>query len=341
MTARWARLRAWTLLVLATTVVAGALAGARPAEAADAALVVAALNVLEQNYVDQVNPVGLLNAALGAVRDGTHQSAAAVPDQGQRPTGAVRDALAPPLGPVDRAVRAVDVRDDSAGMGAVSNPAQPVPHDLKRGIAGQEARDGQHRRAVAARHALAAVDGIHDKPSELELPAHLGEVIAPPALGRRGRRRLRLGIEGGTLDRLAEVSVEGIHHAPDSASERGAGAERLDQLTQIYQVLTDPQFGASLVVRRLFTIAVPVDRTPEVNQLQAEVNDLQQQILSLSVQMTTVSTVFFIRARDVTISGTIRSAINVTTGTNTPSSSRVIGAGIRLVVAPKTGPAVK
>jgi carboxyl-terminal processing protease len=56
------------------------IAATRPAEAADGSLVVAAVKVLQENYVDEVNPVSLLNAALAEVRDDTHQSAASVPD---------------------------------------------------------------------------------------------------------------------------------------------------------------------------------------------------------------------------------------------------------------------
>ncbi|HXX37575.1 MAG TPA: S41 family peptidase [bacterium] len=57
-----------------------------PAHAADGSLVVAALHVLDQNYVEPVDDVGLLNAAIGALRTAAALGAEGLPDI---PAGAV------------------------------------------------------------------------------------------------------------------------------------------------------------------------------------------------------------------------------------------------------------
>jgi carboxyl-terminal processing protease len=75
----WRGRRQWAAVFLAAILVVGAAAVTRPAEAADASLVVAALEVLEQNYVDPVNPVERLNVAIEALRQATHQDADALP----------------------------------------------------------------------------------------------------------------------------------------------------------------------------------------------------------------------------------------------------------------------
>jgi carboxyl-terminal processing protease len=72
--------RQWAGLFLAIILVVGSAAAARPAEAADGSLVVAALEVLEQNYVDPVNAVERLNVAIEALRQATHQNADVVPN---------------------------------------------------------------------------------------------------------------------------------------------------------------------------------------------------------------------------------------------------------------------
>ena len=80
MTVAWVRRRCWMALVLAIILVVSGGGGWHLAEAADGSLVVAALQVLEQNYVDPVNPVDRLNAAIEALRQVTHLDAAALPD---------------------------------------------------------------------------------------------------------------------------------------------------------------------------------------------------------------------------------------------------------------------
>src|SRR5579884_1769000 len=61
---------------------------ALPAHAADGSLVIAALRVLEAHYVDPVQPVDLLNAAVAALRSDAHLDPVTLPDI---PAGASED----------------------------------------------------------------------------------------------------------------------------------------------------------------------------------------------------------------------------------------------------------
>ena len=79
--------------------------------------------------------------------------------------------------------------EDVGGAGVVAHPLQPFAHDPERGVAGQEARDEDHRLAVAARDARPAVHGVHEQPGELRLPAQL-------AKWRPHQRRCRTSSEG-------------------------------------------------------------------------------------------------------------------------------------------------
>ena len=62
------------------------------ASAADGSLVVAALRVLEQDYVDPVQPVPLLNAAVATLRKATNESPDMLPDVAQGTPETVADA---------------------------------------------------------------------------------------------------------------------------------------------------------------------------------------------------------------------------------------------------------
>jgi carboxyl-terminal processing protease len=76
---RTGRLRVVALLA-ALILLGGLLGPTSPASAADGTLVIAALHVLEREYVEPVHSIDLLNAAVAALREATHQSAAALPD---------------------------------------------------------------------------------------------------------------------------------------------------------------------------------------------------------------------------------------------------------------------
>jgi hypothetical protein len=64
--------------------------------------------------------------------------------------------------------------------------------------------------------------------------------------------------------------------------------EQLAQLTQVYQILTEASFAASLIVLRSARVAVPVppNNSVEIQQLTAQIQKLQQEINDLSKQVT-------------------------------------------------------
>jgi hypothetical protein len=126
-------------------------------------------------------------------------AAAAVADQRGLSAAADGDRLQAQLERIDGAVRAVDVAANAGLVRLVADPAEPAPHHREGGVAGQEARDEEHRRAVPAAQALAPEDRGDHKPGELQLPAQLAEVVAPPALRRAGRGAGRLRVEGGSV----------------------------------------------------------------------------------------------------------------------------------------------
>lgn len=72
--------RPWLGGLLAIALVLTPLGPVRHAAAADGSLVIAALHVLEQQYVDEVHPVPLLNAAIATLRRVTNLSADVLPD---------------------------------------------------------------------------------------------------------------------------------------------------------------------------------------------------------------------------------------------------------------------
>lgn len=72
--------RPWFVLLLAVALVLAPLSTARHATAADGSLVLAAFKVLDEEYVDPVQPVPLLNAAIATLRKVTNQSSAVLPD---------------------------------------------------------------------------------------------------------------------------------------------------------------------------------------------------------------------------------------------------------------------
>src|SRR5260370_3005196 len=70
----------WCVAVLVVLVLVVPFSPVQHAAAADHSLVVAALHVLEDEYVDPVEPVPLLNAAVAALRKATNQGPAALAD---------------------------------------------------------------------------------------------------------------------------------------------------------------------------------------------------------------------------------------------------------------------
>ena len=80
MTQQRAVLRSYLAGVLAAILLLMPFTGVQRAAAADGSLVVAATKVLEQEYVDPVQPVPLLDAALAAVRKATNEGIDQLPD---------------------------------------------------------------------------------------------------------------------------------------------------------------------------------------------------------------------------------------------------------------------
>lgn len=70
----------WLALLVAMILVVSPLVPVRSVAAADQSLVFAALHVLQDDYVDPVQPVALLNAAIAALRKATNQNASVLPD---------------------------------------------------------------------------------------------------------------------------------------------------------------------------------------------------------------------------------------------------------------------
>ena len=72
--------RRWVVLLVAAALFAVPFGTVQHATASDGTLVLAALKVLDEEYVDPVQPVMLLNAAIATLRKATNQSNAVLPD---------------------------------------------------------------------------------------------------------------------------------------------------------------------------------------------------------------------------------------------------------------------
>ena len=72
--------RRWVVLLVAAALFAVPFGTVQHATASDGTLVLAALKVLDEEYVDPVQPVMLLNAAIATLRKATNQSSAVLPD---------------------------------------------------------------------------------------------------------------------------------------------------------------------------------------------------------------------------------------------------------------------
>jgi len=89
---RHVMLRSYLAGTLAALLLLIPFTGVPHASAADGSLVVAAVRVLEQNYVDPVQPVPLLNAAVATLRKATNEGPDALPDVAQGTAETVADA---------------------------------------------------------------------------------------------------------------------------------------------------------------------------------------------------------------------------------------------------------
>lgn len=72
--------KAWLAAVLAAALLLAPFTQVQNASAADGSLVIAAIHVLQQHYVEPVQPVSLLNAAITTLRQATHTGPNLLPD---------------------------------------------------------------------------------------------------------------------------------------------------------------------------------------------------------------------------------------------------------------------
>ena len=126
-------------------------------------------------------------------------SAAAVTDQRDPAAVAAVEVLEPAIDAIEGAIRASDVHDETAQRRAVADSPQPGGQHEQGLVAAAKAREQDHRTPVPVRDADPADDRIDEKPGELERPAGLSQVVAPPALLRQ-RRQLERGVLVGDRD---------------------------------------------------------------------------------------------------------------------------------------------
>jgi hypothetical protein len=91
------------------------------------------------------------------------------------------------LDAVDRSVRTADIRHEPAEMGPISDPPQPGGEHEQRLVTAAQARHQDHRPPVAAGHAASTKERIDEESGELERPAGLADMIAPPTICRERR----------------------------------------------------------------------------------------------------------------------------------------------------------
>ena len=136
---------------------------------------------------------------------------------------------------VERAVRAADVPGDAGAVRPVAHPLEPAGHHRHRRVPGEEAGDQHHRAAVAARDALARVDGVDHQPPELRLPAQLGAVVPPPVARRIGRGgRGRGGVEGSASQGSYQL---GRRRVPCGPQDAVVGVAQLVELLVVVQAV--------------------------------------------------------------------------------------------------------
>jgi hypothetical protein len=87
-----AAMRVWLAGLLAVALLVIPFIQASHTRAADSSLVIAALRMLEQAYVDPIQPVPLLNAAVATLRRATNQGTDALPNIAQGTPEAQADA---------------------------------------------------------------------------------------------------------------------------------------------------------------------------------------------------------------------------------------------------------
>jgi carboxyl-terminal processing protease len=110
----------WLALFVAVILTAAVAAGTVPARAATGSLVLAAINTLDRNYVDPINRVALLNAAIATLRERTHAGPTALPD------------IAPGTGAMEAQQAFLSEFDSAAQTGA--EPESQLAYDATQGM---------------------------------------------------------------------------------------------------------------------------------------------------------------------------------------------------------------
>jgi hypothetical protein len=62
----------------------------------------------------------------------------------------------------------------------------------------------------------------------------------------------------------------------------------LAELTQLFAAMTDAAYGATLTVRRVVRVAIPVDLQPQIHQIESDIARLQQETDALQTQLATL-----------------------------------------------------
>jgi carboxyl-terminal processing protease len=112
--------RRWLALFIAVLMTAAVAAGTAPAHAATGSLVLSALDTLDRNYVDPVNHVTLLNAAIATLRERTHANPMMLPD------------IAPGTSAMEAQQEFLSEFDRAAQLGAV--PETQLAYDATSGM---------------------------------------------------------------------------------------------------------------------------------------------------------------------------------------------------------------
>jgi hypothetical protein len=148
-----------------------------------------------------------------------HRAAAALPDDHRGAPVTLDELLELTLEPLDRPGRAVHVDPHPCARRPVAQVAQPARHRRQRRVARQEAGHEQDRPAVAARHALAAQDGVAQQRKPLGRdPAFPPDRDLPGRDGGERRHGASIYPIGGALYRPVRIPTFGRSNVRSAGS---------------------------------------------------------------------------------------------------------------------------
>src|SRR5207302_7799924 len=116
--------------------------------------------------------------------------------------------------------------EEASSSWRVANPPQPDPEHGKRVVACTEAGQQQHWTAVSVGDSVTPKDWVGQHAVELELPAELAKMVAPPARVSLGLRFWRCGLGGGIGSRPDSGDPVSAHGHSFPGPQRPACAER-------------------------------------------------------------------------------------------------------------------